>query len=101
MALGLFFRSRQTNLPVNGRFWQVFMTGGDPSDVARATLDEVVSKVDGIVFFDAPTVQELKGSIADKLRQSGFTDVVNTQGEVAGNRNAVRVSILHLFIASG
>jgi hypothetical protein len=99
--MGLFFRSRQTDLPVNGRFWQVFMACGDPNDVARATLDEVVSKVDGIVFFDAPTVQELKGSIASKLQQSGFTDVVHTQTEVAGTRNAVRVSILHLFIAPG
>ena len=74
------------------------MTCGMSNDVAQATLDEVVSKVDGIIFFDAPTVQELKHSIAQKLQQSGFTDVVNTQGEVAGNRNAVRVSILHLSL---
>ncbi len=43
-------------------------------------------------------VGELKGVIADMLRNSGFTDVVNTPGEVAGNRSNVRLSVLHLFI---
>jgi hypothetical protein len=43
-------------------------------------------------------VGELKGVIANTLKQDGFTDVVNTQSEVAGNRGGVRVSILHLHI---
>lgn len=99
--MGLFFNARTTELPVNGSFWQVFMACGDPNDVALSTLNEVVSKVDHLVFFDAPTVAELKGSIANELQNSGFTDVVDTESEVAGNRNAVRVSILHLFITGG
>ena len=33
--------------------------------------------------------------IANTLKQDGFTDVVNTQSEVAANRGWVRVSILH------
>ena len=37
--------------------------------------------------------------IANTLKQDGFTDVVNTQSEVAANRGVVRVSILHLHIA--
>jgi hypothetical protein len=37
--------------------------------------------------------------IANTLKQDGFTDVVNTQSEVAANRGGVRVSILHLHIA--
>ena len=41
-------------------------------------------------------VGELKGVVANTLKQSGFTDVVNTQSEVAGNKNGVRVSSLHL-----
>jgi hypothetical protein len=46
------------------------------------------------------SVGELKGVIANELRQSGFTDVVNTQAEVAGNRGGgVRLSVLHLPIA--
>ena len=43
-------------------------------------------------------VGELKASIAGLLRESGFTDVVNTPGEVAGNRGSVHLSVLHLFI---
>ena len=43
-------------------------------------------------------IGELKNVIFHELRNSGFSDVVNTPTEVAGNRNAVRVSILHLFI---
>lgn len=43
-------------------------------------------------------IGELKNVIANELRKSGFTDVVNTQGEVAGNRGGVRLSVLHLFI---
>ena len=45
------------------------------------------------------SVGELKGVIANELRQAGFTDVVNTQAEVAGNRSGgVRLSVLHLPI---
>ena len=33
------------------------------------------------------------------LEARGFTDAVNTPGEVAGNRNGCRLSILHLHIA--
>jgi hypothetical protein len=44
-------------------------------------------------------IGELKGVIVDTLKKDGFTDVVNTQTEVAGNRAGVRVSILHLHIA--
>lgn len=44
------------------------------------------------------SVGELKGAIANTLQESGFTDVVHTESEVAGNRNGVRVSILHLFV---
>jgi hypothetical protein len=99
--MGLFFNARTTEVPVNGSFWQVFMACGDPNDVALATLNEVVSKVDQLVFFDPPTVGDLKGSIANELQQSGFAEVVDTESEVAGTRNAVRVSILHLFIAGG
>jgi hypothetical protein len=43
-------------------------------------------------------VGELKGVIATELQRSGFANVVNTQSEVAGNRNTVRVSVLHLFV---
>jgi hypothetical protein len=43
-------------------------------------------------------VGELKGVIANTLKQDGFTDVVNTPTEVAGNRGGVRVSIQHLHI---
>jgi hypothetical protein len=42
------------------------------------------------------SVGELKNVIANELRSSGFTDVVNTQGEVAGNKNGMRLSVLHL-----
>ena len=44
-------------------------------------------------------VGELKGVIANTLKGEGFSSVVNTPSEVAGNRNGVRVSILHLHIA--
>ena len=43
-------------------------------------------------------IGELKNVIANELRGKGFTDVVDTQAEVAGNRSGVRVSVLHLFI---
>jgi hypothetical protein len=60
------------------------------------------------LFADSHTMQlsealggigELKNSIADMMHRIHFTDVVNTQGEVAGNRSGVRVSVLHLHIA--
>ena len=44
------------------------------------------------------SIGELKGVIANALRGKGFTDVVDTQLEVAGNRSGVRVSVLHLSI---
>ena len=44
------------------------------------------------------SIGELKGVIANELRGKRFTDVVDTQLEVAGNRSGVRVSVLHLFI---
>lgn len=43
-------------------------------------------------------VGELKNVIANELQKRGFTDVINNQSEVAGNRNGVRLSVLHLFI---
>jgi hypothetical protein len=46
----------------------------------------------------AQDIGELKTSIAALLREGGFVDVVNTSGEVAGNRGDVRLSVLHLFI---
>jgi hypothetical protein len=45
-------------------------------------------------------IGELKGVIADELRKIGFTDVVNTQAEVAGNRSGMRLSVLHLHIGN-
>ncbi|MBR0795059.1 hypothetical protein JQ615_06650 [Bradyrhizobium jicamae] len=44
-------------------------------------------------------IGELKGVIANTLKQSGFSDVINNQAEVAGNKSGVRLSILHLHIA--
>jgi hypothetical protein len=44
-------------------------------------------------------VGELKGVIANTLSGIGFSSVVNTPSEVAGDRNGVRVSIAHLHIA--
>jgi hypothetical protein len=44
-------------------------------------------------------VGELKGVIANELRNSGFSDVINNQAEVAGNKNGMRLSVLHLHIA--
>jgi hypothetical protein len=45
-------------------------------------------------------IGELKNVIFNSvLKERQFTDVVNTPGEVAGNRNGCRVSILHLHIA--
>jgi hypothetical protein len=46
------------------------------------------------------SIGELKNVIFHSvLKARRFTDVVNTPGEVAGNRNGCRVSILHLHIA--
>jgi hypothetical protein len=33
------------------------------------------------------------------LQERGFSDVINTEGEVAGNRPGCRVSVIHLHIA--
>ena len=45
-------------------------------------------------------IGELKGVVADSLTKLGFSDVVNTSGEVAGNRpTGVRVSVSYLHIA--
>jgi hypothetical protein len=44
-------------------------------------------------------ISQLKVVIANELRLAGLTDVVNTPGEVAGNRAGVRLSVLHLPIA--
>ncbi|MEU0189151.1 hypothetical protein ABZ250_04655 [Streptomyces afghaniensis] len=45
-------------------------------------------------------IGELKGVIANLLKERGLTDVVNTQGEVAGNKGDIRLSVLHLHIAN-
>ncbi|MER5473768.1 hypothetical protein ABZX90_09400 [Streptomyces sp. NPDC002935] len=45
-------------------------------------------------------VGELKNVIANLLKENGFTDVVNTQGEVAGNKGDIRLSVLHLHVAN-
>jgi hypothetical protein len=46
------------------------------------------------------SIGELKNVIFHSvLRERGFTDVINTEGEVAGNRNDCRVSVIHLHIA--
>jgi hypothetical protein len=44
------------------------------------------------------SVGELKNVIADQLKKHAFTDVIDNQSEVAGNRNGVRLSVLHLPI---
>jgi hypothetical protein len=44
------------------------------------------------------SVGELKNVIANELRRNGFTDVIDNQAEVAGNRSGVRLSVLHLPI---
>ncbi|MET0222109.1 MAG: hypothetical protein ABW213_15770 [Tardiphaga sp.] len=44
-------------------------------------------------------IGEYKGVVVNTLKQDGFTDVINTSTEIAGDRNGVRVSILHLPIA--
>jgi hypothetical protein len=45
-------------------------------------------------------IGELKNVIFHSvLREGGFSDVVNTPGEVAGNKNSCRISIIHLHIA--
>lgn len=46
------------------------------------------------------SIGELKNVIAHSVLEArGFGEVVDTAGEVAGNRNTCRVSILHLPIA--
>jgi hypothetical protein len=46
------------------------------------------------------SVGELKNVIANELKESGFTDVIDNEAEVAGNRNGMRLSVLHLFIGN-
>jgi hypothetical protein len=46
------------------------------------------------------SIGELKNVILHSVLEArGFTDAVDTESEVAGNRAGVRVSILHLHIA--
>ncbi|MFE9581239.1 hypothetical protein ACFYO1_33035 [Nocardia sp. NPDC006044] len=44
-------------------------------------------------------INDLKASIVPVLVQNAFNHVVNTEGEVAGNRGAIRLSIGYLPIA--
>ena len=44
------------------------------------------------------SVGELKNVIANELKKNGFTDVIDNQAEVAGNRTGVRLSVLYLPI---
>jgi hypothetical protein len=44
-------------------------------------------------------IGEVKRSYKDALQRLGFTDVVHSSSEVAGNKNGCRVAILHLHIA--
>lgn len=44
------------------------------------------------------TLLDLKRAIANEFRKNGFTDVVLTASEVAGNKGGCRVSIIHLHI---
>ena len=46
------------------------------------------------------SIGELKNVIMHSvLAAQGYTDVVNTPGEVAGNRDGCRMSVVHLHIA--
>ncbi|RFB32516.1 MULTISPECIES: hypothetical protein [Brevibacillus] len=42
------------------------------------------------------TLADLKRAIEQKFRQNGFSNVVVTRSEVAGNKGGCRVSIIHL-----
>ena len=45
------------------------------------------------------SVGELKNVIFHSVFEAhGFTDAVNTEGEVAGNKPGIRVSVVYLFI---
>ncbi|HET6890170.1 MAG TPA: hypothetical protein VFH31_03640 [Pyrinomonadaceae bacterium] len=44
-------------------------------------------------------IGELKRLYEDELRRRGFTEVVRSDAEVAGNKNGCRVAIVHLQIA--
>jgi hypothetical protein len=44
------------------------------------------------------SIGELKNVIANELKKNGFTDVIDDQAEVAGNRSGVRLSVLYLPI---
>jgi hypothetical protein len=46
------------------------------------------------------SIGELKNVIAHSVLEARrFTEVINTPGEVAGNRDGCRLSVLHLHIA--
>jgi len=46
------------------------------------------------------SIGELKNVIVHSvLEERGFSDVVNTESEVAGNRSGCRLSVIHLHIA--
>lgn len=50
----------------------------------------------------APPIQgigELKRLYENEFRRLGFTDVVRSEFEVAGNKNGCRVAVVHLKIA--
>jgi hypothetical protein len=44
------------------------------------------------------SIDDLKADIVPVLQQSQFSNVVNTDGEVAGNRGVIRLSVVHLPI---
>jgi hypothetical protein len=88
-----------------------------------ASIDKPQSRADGVFYYEAElrerhamtalfanshsmqlsealaSIGELKNVIADMMHRINFTDVVHTQGEVAGNRSGVRVSVIYLHIA--
>ncbi|WP_157514355.1 hypothetical protein [Nocardia concava] len=43
-------------------------------------------------------INDLKADIVPVLVNNAFSDVVNTDGEVAGNRGVIRLSVIHLPI---
>lgn len=43
-------------------------------------------------------IGELKNVIKNTLSENGYVDVIDTESEVAGNLDGMRLSVLHLFI---
>jgi hypothetical protein len=43
-------------------------------------------------------INDLKADIVPVLVQNHFDNVVNNEGEVAGNRGPIRLSVVHLLI---